>query len=554
MGITVRLLDATFSVVVFAISFLICYQHGFELMHPLDQSIVFDGAWRLYGGQWFFDDFRTPVGFVPIVFQFGFFSAFGVNWWSYCLHAALLNGLFAVAVFRLLRLFGGGNGLSALMGLLSAVTFYAPMATPYPDQHALLFMMLAVVVAARAFFATGRTAKWLWMLVPVTITCGLLSKQMPAALIIPTIFVLFLLSILRSNQRKSNLLGAGIGTLLALGLVLLLFRPSVILSEAFSQTWFQLPAQLGAERISENNLQGFGWWRGFYLRPFQILSKQNTTLSVIQLLPIVFIPILLSVRKFREKMGGEWSYHVAILSVILGLHLSSSFFADVTSNQRENGIPFIPVCIGLVLVWLSREDVKGFFLQQIPRSELILKAVTAFVLLVICWDVYQFDQRVNQTRLVLESEFIKDGSTVEMVGGSGLEGMHFAAAYYPKEMRPDSLILFLKEQPGEFFLFGDMSLLYGLTGRRSVSPVLWFHEGLTLPKRDSPEFGAFSKELTEAVIGSRPRYVIFDGTGRLTYTHLPWEAFPELNAWLQSNTLSTRKMFGFEVCELKRTL
>jgi hypothetical protein len=71
---------------------------------PLDQSIVFDGGWRMLNGQMPFRDFTTPAAIVPSAMQVPFFALFGVTWFALCLHAAVVNGLFCVAVYAFLRL------------------------------------------------------------------------------------------------------------------------------------------------------------------------------------------------------------------------------------------------------------------------------------------------------------------------------------------------------------------------------------------------------------------------------------------------------------------
>ena len=73
---------------------LLCLSTGRVGFMPLDQSIVFDGAWRLLSGQVPFRDFTTPDSLTPILLQVLFFKFLGVNWFAYCLHAAVFNGLF----------------------------------------------------------------------------------------------------------------------------------------------------------------------------------------------------------------------------------------------------------------------------------------------------------------------------------------------------------------------------------------------------------------------------------------------------------------------------
>jgi hypothetical protein len=71
---------------------------------PLDQSIVFDGALADAQRQMPFRDFTTPSAITPSAMQVPFFALFGVTWFALCLHAAVVNGLFCVAVYAFLRL------------------------------------------------------------------------------------------------------------------------------------------------------------------------------------------------------------------------------------------------------------------------------------------------------------------------------------------------------------------------------------------------------------------------------------------------------------------
>src|SRR5215510_14031112 len=90
----------------FAIGLVVNLIFGRRGFFPLDQSIVFDGGWRIASGQVPFRDFVAPSGHIPSLIQAAFFKTFGVTWFAYCLHASILNGLFAVIVYALLRLAG----------------------------------------------------------------------------------------------------------------------------------------------------------------------------------------------------------------------------------------------------------------------------------------------------------------------------------------------------------------------------------------------------------------------------------------------------------------
>src|SRR5438093_1441689 len=83
----------------------------------------------------------------PSVMQLPFFAVFGVTWFALCLHASVVNGLFVVAVYALLRLCGASRFEAAAFGALSAFFFYPPTGTPFMDQHSFFFMTLMFLAA-----------------------------------------------------------------------------------------------------------------------------------------------------------------------------------------------------------------------------------------------------------------------------------------------------------------------------------------------------------------------------------------------------------------------
>lgn len=45
--------------------------YGYDGYMPLDQSMIYNGAWRLLSGQTPYVDFWTPYGTIPILVQAG---------------------------------------------------------------------------------------------------------------------------------------------------------------------------------------------------------------------------------------------------------------------------------------------------------------------------------------------------------------------------------------------------------------------------------------------------------------------------------------------------
>ena len=155
IGIPGWILDAVLLATLLALSFYAVLLSGERGFFPLDQSIVFDGGYRLLSGQTPYRDFLIPIG--PVVFwiQAMFFELMGIGYFSYVFGAAVVNVLAtacSVAVLRLL--FPASKPLSYVAGLLTAVWFYAPFGTPWPEQTAFFFAFVALALVLRCSLAS----------------------------------------------------------------------------------------------------------------------------------------------------------------------------------------------------------------------------------------------------------------------------------------------------------------------------------------------------------------------------------------------------------------
>lgn len=124
------------------ISTFMAGNRGVELF---DMSIIVDGGWRIAQGQMPYRDFLMPVG--PIVFyiQAAFLKLMGFSWRSLLVHVATASVIAVTSTYLICRQWHS-RGVSTLLALLGAVTFYLPMAFPWHDNTAFLFLLLAFLV------------------------------------------------------------------------------------------------------------------------------------------------------------------------------------------------------------------------------------------------------------------------------------------------------------------------------------------------------------------------------------------------------------------------
>src|SRR5262249_44695205 len=114
--------------------------------------------------------------------QVPFFRLFGVTWFALCLHAAVVNGLAAVAVYVFLRVCQATMVEAVAFAGLCTFFFYPPTGPPFTDQHSFFFMLLMFLAVA---IGTLDAVRWrslaAWFSVPILFTLGFLSSQIPTA-------------------------------------------------------------------------------------------------------------------------------------------------------------------------------------------------------------------------------------------------------------------------------------------------------------------------------------------------------------------------------------
>jgi hypothetical protein len=143
-----RLVDAAGLLGVGLFAFLCSYEAGRRGFFPYDQSIVFDGAYRIVSGQVPYKDFLLWSGPIAYALQAVFFHWLGVSYGAYLVSAAVFNAAAAwlgMAVTRLL--FPSSRWLACGAGIVTAIWFYPPFGTFAAEQTAFFFGLAALWLA-----------------------------------------------------------------------------------------------------------------------------------------------------------------------------------------------------------------------------------------------------------------------------------------------------------------------------------------------------------------------------------------------------------------------
>lgn len=524
-----KLWDTALGIGAAGFGLLLSLHYGRVGFMPLDQSIVFDGGWRVLSGQVPFRDFTTPSGVIPILLQALFFKLLGVSWLSYCLHAALANGLYCAAVYGILRLLGGGRRLSVGYGGLSGIVFYPPFGVPYLDQHAFFFGAVAVLLAVAAARVRSLRVQTLCLAgLPLTLLLAYLSKQIPAVFFLP---LLALPPWLLPGQRRRTVLVLGASAATAVGVTTLLAGLWQVEARQVLESFVLLPGAAGEARLKSLTSPGqLLLALGMASRSWGLLSGAWVHLAALGF----------GIHLLRRHPSPEKTASVLRLLLAEHLLLACTLFAMLTKNEPENSIPYVFLALGLVQISLAGALVRW---PRVARAIATTLAITATL------DAYRFNARVNETRLVLGLEdTLPPAAPLDLP--AGLDFMRWRDPSFGGYSAEDfsALLAFLRENPGNFLLVGDASILYGLTGRPSVNPVLWFHPRLTLPGRNTPGFGDYERKLIASLGRHHVRYVIVEMNGTFMGTRPAY--FPALVDYIQARIERRRSFGSFDVIEL----
>ena len=521
---------------------LVAWESGRRGFMPLDHSVAFDGGWRILSGQVPWRDFGAPSFVTPSLVQALFFGLFGVTWWSFLLHAMVANAVFAGLVFGLARRLGLGLGVSGVLGLASSVIFYPPVGLPFADQEAFLFTFLALFVAlvARGYDGArdvesdiGPTprAKLLWAAVPLALLLGFFAKQLPSALApLPLLWILALPS---ARPRREAVLGLGAG-------LLGLFVLGVLLGVGLDLEWQQLRYGLFELPLGEADTRLAYLPKGGRFVKHLFLAGFHQDFLVVW---FVHLGALFATLRELGRICSRGFFWEPWLLLLLGesLLLVDSVTMVLTSNQDGAGVPWFFVAAAPILAALV--------LDTGPR----MRRGCARILILICLvDATRFELEVNLTRSVNDMEFaLESAPAASALGLDALAPMRWQTptrhAYSAEEMA--ALVAALRERDGAFFLVGDSAVLYGLAGKPSLSPALWFHPGVSFPAPGSVAFRAWQLPLVEAIQSGEVARVVEERAGTWI-GELRLADFPRVAAAVRARGFVEEDFGAFRVLEL----
>jgi 4-amino-4-deoxy-L-arabinose transferase-like glycosyltransferase len=537
-------------VILTAFAFAFNWATGHRGVFLLDQSIIFDGGWRILQGQTPYKNFLIPFGPVTFYVQALFFWLFGVNWSATVLPACVFNALATLSVIRIVRLLGGRSRLLALCaGLATAICFQAPFGTLFLEQTAMFFDLLALQAVVESLRASG-SRRGLWQLMGgFSLALAALSKQNYGLFFIPIVFAVVAageLPDVRRACRSILLTGTGMAAAIAIFLGWVWVFSDL---PSFVQRVLMVAGEIGRSRMRP----------GVIAQALAFSGAPN--LFQIDLLGVFSGGIALSLAcsslLAKDSKGTLWRETAPACAVAILLPWFRSLTQTTTLNEWQNNFAFVGLagCLGVSLLL---HIIGSISIVLVANCDGTLRLPSAravkicFLLVAGMWGavVLGYEGRAAWRRKVQQFE---QGSLFrDAVRVRGMERVRWGeptsigGTTILRRADFEALASYLSARGSNFFVVGDSTMLYGLLGVRSPQPLLYFQPSHSFLEKEIPrldEMVSASLERNRVGVVVREK-VMFLPEMRDAYTH-----FPRTWAWFTSNFSHVSDFGNYEIWE-----
>ena len=104
-------------------AFFINYYYGFIGIMPMDNTVLFNGGYRVLKGYIPFTDYWLVTGPLLDYINALFFKLFGVSWRTYIIHSSIINSLLALFSFYFFQTVNLSKLYSLIYALLISILF-----------------------------------------------------------------------------------------------------------------------------------------------------------------------------------------------------------------------------------------------------------------------------------------------------------------------------------------------------------------------------------------------------------------------------------------------
>ena len=531
------------ALVVFAA--LLVWHVGHRGLFIMDHSIVFDGGYRVLSGQIPYKNIYMAYLPGALWVQALFLWLYGVDFSAMVLPAAIFNGIAVAVVIRITlalfpeRIISAGAG-----GFLTALWFQAPFGSVQHEQVAFTWNILALWVLLENW--PSRASGVAWFFSGLLTFAGVLCKQNAGVLFVPIALGVIAFQVMPAIRRTLIAWAIFVSGLVAGLCAFLAWLRLYSDFNKFVLHALTIPAHFGVQRLLKNVISTAKTVAFLHSQP-EIVYIAIWAMLVVG---VVFLSTSFEAGTLLRRL------RVASFLTIAVLFYHGLFFST-TLNNVENCMPFLGLAFGLTMAIsfqlfygrnISVSSTGSPNRPDFHISRRTVGAVLAIAGVLVFSVLADYGFYTDFSRLVQE---FPSGTTFH-------DNLHVDRASrviwgHPTLMGRELLqrgdfediVHWLLNKNENFFVFPDATILYGLTGRVSPQPLLYFLENHSYSKG---ELSSLDPEILRSLQNNDIRIFIQEKDSVL-HTQDTLRNFPRTYQWILNNFHAVRQFGPFQVSE-----
>jgi len=470
-------------------SLLINQYYGNRGVYPLDSFIIFDAGFNIISGQHPFKDYWSITGPLLDYFQSFFFLIFGINWFSYVLHASAMNMALAIFSFYFFCNLNLPKIYAFIYSLGISLLAYPSAGTPFVDHHAVIFSVMALYSISIAILNKENI---FWLLTSVFITLSFFSKQIPSAYIL-IFFSIFISIYFLSNKNftKKNLFYIFLGFLLPFIVISIIFFINEIPIINFLIQYIYYPSSIGNERISTLNINIknlIGQFKLIYV-------------SIIPFVGILFYLINMKGKKLKQRN------EIFILLLFLGT-LSIFVYCQLVTKNQILIFFLIPIMLAVSHAYTIRYLNKKY----------IIYAILVFFIFSTTKNHIRFNHHKKFMELAdVNFEIAEDAGKID----KKLSGLKWISPNYSQNPLKEINLLIdtkniLMDRKANKIIISHYNFFSGILENSFASPNKWYDK-LSFPNDDSKFYNVYKDFFISKIKNNKIEYIYAVGKNKELY-------------------------------------
>ncbi len=461
--------------------FSICINQYFANrgVFPIDNFLIFDAAFNINNGNHPFKDYWLITGPFLDYIQSLLFLLFGVNWFSYVLHASIINMIFTLFSFYFFINIGLKNYYAFIYSLGISILAYPSIGSPFIDHHSVFFSIMAMYSLSLAIL---KQKNLFWFLTPVFITISFFSKQIPSSYLLLLFFITFFYFFLKKKINNKNLLYLFLGSFFSFFIIVSIFYINEIPFKNFLVQYILYPLSLGEERIDRLEI------------------NFNNLINQFKFIYLALAPMTLCLFFYKKMEKREFIISLFFLSSILTI-----IYCQLLTKNQILIFSLIPISAALSHAYILKNFNKKYFVY--------------FILIIFIFSTVKYHIRFNHNKKFIELvnanfNLAEDASILD----KRLKGIKWITPQYIDSPTDEINLLvntknILLENKSRKIIITDYQFFTSLIDSNFASPNKWYDE-LSIPSKENKYYKNYKNFFLSKINENKIEYMYFIGENK----------------------------------------